>query len=368
MLRTEGIKYEQNWKVSTSTWEKSIVAESKEYNSMVCSLKCHNSNKLCNSFHFDKESNTCVLANIKFMEDIQEEESMLVFLKADACLGYEPDKNETVFLVGDGSNNRAQSYPFEFPLPTGFSVFRQGGVALLNGIIYIYNSFTHKCFSNVGGNWELLTKCVNRQRQYASMTTVGNYIMIFGGSLGSNTFFNTIERFDGVTWTTLANGLTYARVAHCNVAISSTEVLVIGGYHTPYNYTTYISAMEKYDINGNHIEPLPSMELARAISGCAVYNNEVYVTGGLSSTYRTGMSSVEVYNIQAKQWRAANNMKRVRWGHDLHVFNGKLRVFGGADAVAQITMEEFDGINWIEDNTNLSKPFFRGGSVVVPSN
>ncbi len=163
MLRTEGIKYEQNWKVSTSFWEKSIV---EEYNSMVCSLKCHNSNKLCNSFHFDKESNTCVLANIKFMEDIQEEESMLVFLKADACLGYEPVKNETVFLVGDGTYNKAQYYPFEVPLPTGFSVFRQGGVALLNGIIYIYNSFTHKCFSNVGGIWELLTKCVNRQRQY----------------------------------------------------------------------------------------------------------------------------------------------------------------------------------------------------------
>ena len=362
MLRTEGIKYEQNWKVSTSTWEKSIVAESKEYNSMVCSLQCHNSNELCNSFHFDKESNTCVLANIKFMEDIQEEESMLVFLKADACLGYEPVKNETVFLVGGGTYNKAQYYPFEVPLPTGFSVFRQGGVALLNGIIYIYNSYTHQCFSNVGGNWELLTKCVNQQRQYASMTTVGNYIMIFGGSMVSKVI-NTIERFDGDTWTTLAKNLTYGRDAHCVVAISSTEVLVIGGQNVLSKTT-----MEKYDINGNHIETLPSMELARSSSGCAVYNNEVYVTGGVYSTYSTGMSSVEVYNILAKQWRAANNMKRVRWGHDLHVFNGKLRVFGGYDAVEQISMEEFDGINWIEDNSNLSKPFYKGGSVVIPLN
>ena len=359
MLRTEGIKYEQNWKVSTSTWEKSIVAESKEYNSMVCSLKCHNSNKLCNSFHFDKESNTCVLANIKFMEDIQEEESMLVYIKSDACL----DKSQTAFLVGDGTYNKAQSYPFELPLPTGFSVFRQGGVALLNGIIYIYNSYTHQCFSNVGGNWELLTKCVNQQRQYASMTTVGNYIMIFGGSFKS-TYLNTIERFNGNTWTILANNLTYGRDAHCSVAISSTEVLVIGGKHVLTSKTT----MEKYDINGYHIETLPSMELARSSSGCAVYNNEVYVSGGVSITYSTGMYSVEVYNILAKQWRTANNMKRVRWGHDMHVFNGKLRVFGGGDAVAQISMEEFDGINWIEDNTNLSKPFYRGGSIVIPLN
>ena len=359
MLRTEGIKYEQNWKVSTSTWEKSIVAESKEYNSMVCSLKCHNSNKLCNSFHFDKESNTCVLANIKFMEDIQEEESMLVYIKSDACL----DKSQTAFLVGGGTYNTAQSYPFELPLPTGFSAFRQGGVALLNGIIYIYNSYTHQCFSNVGGNWELLTKCVNQQRQYASMTTVGNYIMIFGGSFKS-TYLNTIERFNGNTWTILANNLTYGRDAHCSVAISSTEVLVIGGKHVLTSKTT----MEKYDINGYHIETLPSMELARSSSGCAVYNNEVYVSGGVFLTYSSGMSSVEVYNILAKQWRTANNMKRVRWGHDMHVFNGKLRVFGGGDAVAQISMEEFDGIHWIEDNTNLSKPFYRGGSIVIPLN
>ena len=295
------------------------------------------------------------------MEDKQEEESMLVFLKSDACL----DKSQTVFLIGDGINT-GQSYPFDFPLPTELGAFGQGGVALLNGIIYIYNSYTNACFSNVGGNWKLLTKCVNQQKYYASMTTVGNYIMSMGGSWGGE-YFNIIERFDGNTWTTLANNLTYGRDAHCSVAISSTEVLVIGGYITPYNYTPYISAMEKYDINGNHIETLPSMELARAVFGCVVYNNEVYVSGGLGSAWL--LNSVEVYNIQAKQWRAANNMKRVRWGHDMHVFNGKLMVFGGGNAAAsQISMEEFDGINWIEDNNNLSKPFYRGGSVLVPSN
>ena len=81
-----------------------------------------------------------------------------------------------------------------------------------------------------------------------------------------------------------------------------------------------------------------------------------------------GLSIVEVYNILTKQWRKGNNMKRVRNSHDMHVFNGKLRVFGGGDAVTQSSMEEFDGINWIEDKTNLSKPFYRGVSVVVPFN
>ena len=164
------------------------------------------------------------------------------------------------------------------------------------------------------------------------MTTVGDYMMIMGGAKGG--YFNTIERFDGDTWTPLSNNLTYGRKLHCSVAICSTEVLVIGGYFT----SSYISAMEKNDINGNHIETLPSMELARSSSGCGVYNNEVYVTGGFNST---GLSSVEVYNILAKQWGKANNIK----------------IFGGYDAVAKISMEVFYGINWIEDNTNLSKPF-----------
>ena len=180
--------------------------------------------------------------------------------------------------------------------------------------------------------------------------------MIIGGQLN-----DTLERFDGDTWTTLDNKLTYSRYAHCSVAISFTEVLVIGGRNT-YNY---MSAMEKYDINGNHIETLPSMELARAYAGCAVYNNEVYVSGGHNGA---GLSSVDVYNILTKQWRQGNNMKRVRHSHDMHVFNGKLRVFGGGDAVTQSSMEEFDGINWIEDKNNLSKPFFRGVSVVVSFN
>ena len=52
------------------------------------------------------------------MEDKQEEESMLVFLKSDACL----DKSQTVFLIGDGINT-AQSYPFDFPLPTELDTF-----------------------------------------------------------------------------------------------------------------------------------------------------------------------------------------------------------------------------------------------------
>ena len=112
-------------------------------------------------------------------------------------------------------------------------------------------------------------------------------MMIMGGAKGG--YFNTIERFDGDTWTPLSNNLTYGRKLHCSVAICSTEVLVIGGYFT----SSYISAMEKNDINGNHIETLPSMELARSSSGCGVYNNEVYVTGGFNST---GLSSVEVYN------------------------------------------------------------------------
>ena len=100
----------------------------------------------------------------------------------------------------------------------------------------------------------------------------------------------------------LAN-IKFMEDSHCSVAISSTEVLVIGGYYTP-----YISAMEKYDINWNHIKTLPSMELARAVSGCVVYNNEVYVTGGLGSAWL--LNSVEMYNLQSiwRIWCSGTNI------------------------------------------------------------
>ena len=65
----------------------------------------------------------------------------------------------------------------------------------------------------LGGNWELLTTCVNQRKYYAIMTTVGNYIMSMGCQWGSN-YLNTIKRFDGDTWTTLANTLTYGGHSH----------------------------------------------------------------------------------------------------------------------------------------------------------
>ena len=37
-----------------------------------------------------------------------------------------------------------------------------------------------RCYSNVGGNWGEVP-CLNAQRKYPTMTTVGDYILVTGG-------------------------------------------------------------------------------------------------------------------------------------------------------------------------------------------
>ena len=77
------------------------------------------------------------------------------------------------------------------------------------------------------------------------------------------------------------------------------------------------------------------------------------------------LADVEVFNTDTKQWRTINKMKKERWGPTLHLLNNKLTVFGGVGG--EKSMEEFDGVNWVEITSTLKNDFTYGVSVVVPT-
>ncbi|XP_023348398.1 kelch-like protein 20 [Eurytemora carolleeae] len=356
-----GRLYTRSGKISKSTWGFSNKKQSIEAGVIPCALVCNLQNDSCNAFHFEETSNICSVTNLTLLEDISEDKAMFIYLEKEASKSLELVTPKTIehdnfLLIGYGM--MVQSYPCPFTLPVNIGSFDMGGVAVLDGKIYIYNFISNTCFNGNAdstGTWEEIPAFFTPAKRYPSMITVGQNIIISGGLNPSSVHMDTIERFNGAFWTTLTNKLNGKRSYHCSVAISNTEMVVLGGY----NGST-LAKVEKYNVDGYLVETLESMPVARQRLGCSFYNDELYAAGGSLTSGET-ISDVDVYNMATKQWRKISNMNNVRQYPGLYAHKGKLIVFGW-----DLTVEEYDGVSWKFSNTGLSKSFRTGVSVPIP--
>ena len=71
-------------------------------------------------------------------------------------------------------------------------------------------------------------------------------------------------------------------LGRCFAGISDRELLVTGGW----DGSNHFSTVEKYDVDGNMVETLPSLNTPRAYHACAVYKDEIYIAGGYTGTQR----------------------------------------------------------------------------------
>ncbi|XP_023348350.1 kelch-like protein 20 [Eurytemora carolleeae] len=195
------------------------------------------------------------------------------------------------------------------------------------------------------GNWTISNNCTLPSRASTSMTVLGRYILSTGSSSVQ------IERFDGNSWTTLNNNLTKQRDQTCSVAISDTEMILLGGYNG-----WRMSLVEKYDVNGNLVETLPKMNKARSSPGCAIFKNELYAVGGWNNGL---LSDIEVFNMETKIWRKINNMIEAVSGPGVHVYKYQMIVFGGK------AKQVFDGKNWKYADNSIENILEHGVSVPV---
>ncbi|XP_023339605.1 kelch-like protein 20 [Eurytemora carolleeae] len=268
---------------------------------------------------------------------------------------------ETVLLFSDPDG--AQSYPCDFSYDGGvFSYLNSAGAAYLNGKVY---SCTSKwCYANTGrnGRWEQIASFPFYIGNYA-MSSVGSYIFV--------TYKNSIMRYEGNSWSNLDKNLTTYRIRHCSVTVSDTELILIGGN---FNKNVITTSVEKYDVDGNLVETLPSLENYRERIGCALFEDSIYVAGGTvlyansydsSESYWDATTDVFAYSLTNKEWRPINKLNWVRSGLTMVVLNGKLTVFGGRQD-ERTTIEEYDGEEWTLLDAALPKQFLNGASVVVP--
>ncbi|XP_023338529.1 influenza virus NS1A-binding protein homolog isoform X2 [Eurytemora carolleeae] len=311
--------FEKMKKISKPTWDQARNKQIVKHDVKQCAGACAVLKDTCNAVHFEASNNTCSLAEITLLEEPPEEEAFPVFMDTQAFKSLE--QKENFLLVSKG-------------------------MAVLRGKIHIYNYETNKCYHRsivVSGVWDETLDCLTPRRKFQTMTAVGDYILMTGGSPGGGSSLGLIERFDGKNWTTLGKTLSVATYAHCALGISDTETILLGGMNRR-------AKVDKYDVTGNIMETLPSLLIQRLHPGCGVYKKEIYVAGGFDPSYNP-LSAVEVYNMVSRSWRMIASLKSSVVGPSLHTYKGNLALFGNN------SIQIYDGVTWAIASESLGKKF-----------
>ncbi|XP_023335715.1 kelch-like protein 20 [Eurytemora carolleeae] len=333
----------------------------------------------CNAYTYDADTNSCSSAKVELpgLVYIAKEEVISVFMEPElynqmnnlptstsnaTTATNTTDATETtgIFFIGDGTSSD-QIYGCKAKLPVTVGLFSRGGVTVLNGNTYIYNSADNKCYSGsleTSEAWAETTDCLSLNRLRPTMTALGNFILVLGGRLNNLVYYEEIERYDEKNgWTTLTNKLTSGRYLQCSVAISKTEMIVLGGFNG-----AFMSTVENYDVDGQLVDTLPSMNQARSGCGCTFYNEELYAAGG--SFTATTLSDVEVFNMKKKSWKTISKMNTARYFLSLHVYQDQLMAFGG-NGDGTKTIEIYRNQTWENSQNSLEDDFDFGVSVEI---
>jgi hypothetical protein len=138
------------------------------------------------------------------------------------------------------------------------------------------------------------------------------------------------------------------------------EIYLIGGFLRIPPTNTYYDTFYKYENDAwNLLTSLPTT-LHRHSS--VIYNNNIYVIGGIKS----GVSvSNESYKYINNAWMYAGNMHAARQDFGCCVFNNKIYVFGGYNGTSSLnSIEYYDGTTWNVSSVTLPTVLSRTSSVV----
>jgi N-acetylneuraminic acid mutarotase len=183
---------------------------------------------------------------------------------------------------------------------------------------------------DVGAEWEVLDgrMSVGRRRHTASVH--GDVICAVGGHDSPA----TVEVYDTATkvWTELAGGgMTLERMDSAS-AVHEGKLYVVGGHHPAEDDN--LRSVEVYDFATQQWSLLPTeMATARGFHGAVVYEDKLYVVGGLvADAEGTTLASVEVYNFATETWSilpAPMPQARCSIYNKVVQHKGKLYVVGG---------------------------------------
>ncbi|KAH9507130.1 Kelch-like protein 10 [Dermatophagoides farinae] len=138
-------------------------------------------------------------------------------------------------------------------------------------------------------------------RVYHKLVNLGNKIYIIGGSDETRSF-------------------------HCAVCYRNRYIIVCGGH----NGNERLRSVEIYDCKLNHWHYLPSMQSIRSDASAVIYNDCIYVAGGIDLF---PLNSMEYYSFVTNQWTIISFMHIQRRSFSLISYNGSLYAIGGCTEI-----------------------------------
>ena len=195
---------------------------------------------------------------------------------------------------------------------------------------------------------------------------MGDSTYMFGGSyvFGRASEKNTSEILKNGRWEegpTVPDGID----SGCGVAISKTELLLIGGSGTG-------KRVIKYNVKSNSWDVVASLKVDRSNHRCLVYKNQVFVSSGCCT------KSVEVLSLDDMTTRNDSELQLARQNHGMGLIHheGKLYLTTFGDLQLGDTSEKYSPFELYDEDTKqwtLSKTLrifpekYLFGYLTVPS-
>jgi len=198
---------------------------------------------------------------------------------------------------------------------------------------------------------------------------LGGLIYVIGGyeqqqDTGEGEYFdhNHVYNPSNGNWQGQKEGMLTERVALAGTSYGG-KIYVFGGSR---ENGVYLRSAEVYNPSTDAWTRLPDMKYGRGTPGVTVFNNQIYLFGGIDSR---PVNTVEVFDPDAGtngEWRELPPMKYARQAPVAITVRDKILVFGGSQPPDVAAVEQFDPVTetWSVVTNMPTGRYWHGGSMI----
>jgi hypothetical protein len=273
--------------------------------------------------------------------------------------------------IGPPARNNATLTTFT---PTG-KIILVGGQGERQGTDSLGNSLaienTSRVYDPATGLWTDLGVTLKNARYQHSAVMMGNKLLVAGGvSAKSSIVLNSVEVYDGTSWTTVA-AMNVARTNFGLITLPNGNVLAVGGQSA--TSASWLSSAEVYNgaswtLLGTGLGEAKSNITPVLLMTNGIPNGQVAVAGGITGTTSSAGgygSKVDIFDQGTSTWTAMNDLPagHARVKHfTIAMPDGRFVLLGGSLWNAQITGSSAAGVGGFGMAIDIYDPAANGGT------
>jgi len=179
------------------------------------------------------------------------------------------------------------------------------------------------------------------------MEYIGTTLWTFGGYYSTtSSFLSGVYTLTGGSWSSAGTNMITARASFAH-AVIGTKVYLFGGYNgAGYITGSALTTSEVYDTSSYTPTSIAALSTGRSRFCAAVYNSEIYLFGGLTTT-NSALDSVLKYSPTSDSYTTKTSLTSARWGHGCATDGTYIYIVGGQSAAATYlnTVERYTPAN-----------------------